>query len=120
MIEPQYIIGGLIGWVVAGALLLIEHAYFDSEQEETRYMLGAGALCIGMSVAGVIAGSALLVIIPWAVASSGLVIVVIQWYERKAEAGRTTAQKRGEIIGAAKGLTQEMIDRGNNPTRHHN
>lgn len=120
MIQPQYIIGCCIGWVLAAALLVVEHAYFDSEHEETRYMLGVGALCIGMSVAGIIADDVLFVIAPWVIASAGLVVVAIQWYERKTQAQARTAQKRGEVIGAAKGLTQEMIDRGNNTSRHQN
>ncbi len=100
------------GWLLTAALLIIEHLLWSKTTTETRYLLGGGAICAGCSLAGTIAESPLLAIGPWVIASGGLIILVLRWYEQQATHREHGAQKNGELIGAARGLTQEIIDSG--------
>lgn len=100
------------GWLATAALLIIEHLLWKETTTETRYLLGGGAICAGCSVAGAVADSPLLAVGPWVVASAGLLIVIWRWLERQAAEREQNAQKNGEVIGAARGLTQEIIDNG--------
>jgi hypothetical protein len=103
-------IGAIIaGWFTMAALIIIQHLLWKDTTRQTRYLLGAGALCASCTVAGIIADNALLAIAPWAIASAGLIILTIYWFEGKAEAAKRDAQKSGEIIGTAKGLRSELM-----------
>lgn len=100
------------GWLLTAALLVIEHLLWSETTTETRYLLGAGAICAGCTLAGLIAEDLLLAIGPWVVASPGLIIVAWRHVERQTTLREHSARKNGEIIGAARGLTQEIIDGG--------
>lgn len=108
------------GWLLTAALLVIFHLLFDDQVEEVRYILGAGAICTGCSLTGLLIDNPILTFGPWIVTSSGLVVIVMQWFERRARTRETNAQKSGEIVGIARGLTQEIIDRGNQEPRSRN
>ncbi len=108
------------GWLLTAALLIIEHLLWKNVSVVVRYMLGAGTLCTGCSVAGAILDNAILAIGPWVVASAGLVVVLMYWYDERAASLAKSATKRGEIVGTTKGLTQELIDRGSDRPRNQN
>lgn len=100
------------GVALTAALLIIEHLLWSDTRIETRYLLGTGAVCAGCTLAGLIAEDLLLAIGPWVVASPGLLIIAWRHSERQAAERERGARKNGEIIGAARGLTQEIIDSG--------
>lgn len=100
------------GWVTTACLLVIQHLLWANTSRQVRYLLGTGAVCMGCSVAGAILDDAVLAVMPWAIASAGLIILVIYWFEGQQHERERGAQKNGEIIGMAKGLSQDIIDRG--------
>lgn len=114
-------------WLLTAALLVVEHAYFKDQGRIIRYILGGTALCLGTTLAGVLANDPLLVVFPWVILSSGVVIIGLTWWERERETANQNGQRRGEVVGMARGLRQEltqaMIDRGeashgDDPTRN--
>jgi hypothetical protein len=105
-----YLPAFIAGWLFTLTLLIIFHLLWNDAIEEIRYGLGAGAICAGCALAGLIIDNELLTFGPAIITSSGLIIVLIQWLERRADERKAKAQKRGEVIGAAHGLTQEIID----------
>jgi hypothetical protein len=101
------------GWLLCLLLLIVFHLLFDGAIEEVRYGLGAGSICAGCALAGLIMDAPLLTFGPAIVTSSGLVIIAWQYAERRIKDHKTRAQRRGEIAGAARGmLTQDVIDAG--------
>lgn len=102
----------LAAWLLTLALLAIEHLLWRDAARTVRYLLGAGTICAGCSLAGLILDDALLVFGPWVVASAGMLIAVWTWIEERTQEQRKTVRRQGELIGAAKGLTQELIDHG--------
>lgn len=104
------------GWIVCLSLLIIFHLVWNEAAEEVRYALGAGAILIGCAIAGLILEQPMLVIAPPVIASAGLAIPLIQWFERDTVRRAKIAEKNGIIIGTAKGLrqelTQDLIDNG--------
>ena len=112
----------LAAWMISAALLAIEHVYFRTQPRLVRYILGTVTICLGTTFAGVLTDNATLAIVPWVVASSGVVVIGLYWNEDKAARDQANAQKRGEVVGMARGLhqalSQEMIDRGDDPTRN--
>jgi membrane protein implicated in regulation of membrane protease activity len=100
------------GWLLTLALLIIEHLLWNDAPRLVRYLLGAGTLCVGCALAGAILDNPLLAFGPWVIASAGLVIVLMTWYDERTARQQQHAQKRGEVIGATRGLTQELIDAG--------
>lgn len=96
------------GWLTTAAALIIQHLLWAETSRQTRYLLGGGALCAGCSAAGAVADNPLLAVAPWAIASAGLIILVVYWFEAQTEAAKQAAQKNGEIIGTAKGLRNEL------------
>jgi hypothetical protein len=101
------------GWLICVALLVIFHLVWRHAHRTVRYLLGAGAICTGCSVAGAIADSALLAFGPWIIASAGLSIALMTWLEEQSKTAKQNAQKNGEVIATAKGLKHELLnDRG--------
>jgi bacteriorhodopsin len=100
------------GWIATAALLALMHLLWKDAPREVRYLLGGGAICGGCSLTGLVLDQALLTFGPWVISSSGLLIVAWTVYDRHHESARKAAQKQGEIVGAARGLTQELIDAG--------
>lgn len=108
----------LAGWAFTLALLIIFHLLFDTASEEIRYCLGAGAICVGCALAGLILNAPLLTFGPAVITSSGLIIIVWQHVEQRVRAHKTSAERRGEVVGMARGLTQELIDQGGRRDAH--
>lgn len=108
----EYIAPFLAGWALTLLLLVICHLLWNDVAEEIRYTLGAGAICLGCALTGLILNQPLLIFGPTVVTSAGLVIPLIQHFERGADKARHSAQKNGEIIGMTRGLSQDLIDRG--------
>jgi hypothetical protein len=108
----EYIAPLLAGWIVCLSLVILFHLVWNDAAEEVRYALGAGAILIGCVIAGLLLDQAVLVVAPAFIASAGLIIPLIQHFERKADAAKKRAQKNGEIVGMARGLSQEIIDSG--------
>jgi membrane protein implicated in regulation of membrane protease activity len=104
--------GFLAGWLLTIALLAIEHLLWKEAPRVVRYLLGAGALCLGCSLTGLILDDVLLVFGPWCIASAGMAIAVWTWIEARTQEQRKAARRQGEIVGAARGLTQDLIDQG--------
>jgi hypothetical protein len=102
----------LAGWALTFVLLALEHLLWRDAPRIVRYLLGAGTICTGCSVTGLIIDDALLAFGPWVIASAGMLIAVWTWIEGRAEAQQRAARRQGEIVGAARGLTQDLIDRG--------
>jgi hypothetical protein len=100
----------LAGWLLTGAALIIEHLLWKTAPRLVRYLLGVGTVCTGCSVVGAILENLLLGIGPWVLASAGLVIVLMTWLDEQRAAREKHARTSGEIVGAARGLTQELID----------
>lgn len=96
------------GWLVTAALLTLQHLLWRETSRQTRYLLGTGAVCTGCSVAGAVLDDAVLAVMPWAIASAGLLILVLYWFEGQADAKARAAQQNGEIIGMARGLSREL------------
>lgn len=109
-------------WLLTFALLQIEHAMWSVIDFRLRYLLGMGTVCLGCLGAGLALDDPALAIVPAVLATSGLTVLINYASEARAEREKLTAQKQGEIIGMARGirrdLTQEAIDRGDDPTRN--
>lgn len=108
----EQIVAILIGWLIAASILIIQHLLWAGTSAQVRYLLGTGAICVGCSLTGAILENALLVIGPWAIASSGLVVLVIHWFEAEQVTKQRQARKTGELVGAARGLLQELNNDG--------
>jgi membrane protein implicated in regulation of membrane protease activity len=102
----------LAGWLLAVALLALEHLLWKDAPRTVRYLLGAGTICAGCSLTGLILDDVVLTFGPWAIASAGLVIVAWTWIEGRTQASARAARRQGELVGAARGLTQELIQGG--------
>jgi membrane protein implicated in regulation of membrane protease activity len=109
-----------IGWLVTFLLLIIEHMLWKDQPRLVRYLLGGGTICLGCSVAGAILESMLLGFGAWVIASAGLIVIYLTWQDQRTSKAKQAAAKRGEIIGATKGLTQEIIDGGGERSQHQN
>lgn len=101
-----------VTWLICALAFWIEHANWKDAPREVRYLLGGGTLCAGCSIAGALLNDVLLAILPWPIASAGLIVLLLMWLEGRDTKRAERAQRSGEIIGAARGLTQEMIDAG--------
>jgi membrane protein implicated in regulation of membrane protease activity len=108
------------GWLLTLTLLVIEHLVWKNTPRIVRYLLGAGTICTGCTLAGAVLDNAILAFGPWVIASAGLVVVLMTWQDERIARQQQHAQKRGEVIGAVKGLTQEIIDGGGERTKHQN
>lgn len=108
----------LAGWIVCAALLAVFHLLWKDAHRTIRYLLGAGAICIGCSIVGILLDDARMAFGPWIVASAGLIIALWTWGEEQAKKSRQNAQKNGELIATARGLTQDLIDRGGYSAEH--
>lgn len=106
----QFVPAFFVGWLLTMSLLVTFHQLWNDAIEEVRYGLGAGAICAGCSVAGLIIDSPILMFGPWVISSAGLVIVLIQWFERR-------TRRHGELTGIARGLSEELRDVAREP-RH--
>jgi membrane protein implicated in regulation of membrane protease activity len=104
----------LAGWVLTFVLLAIEHLLWKDTPRVVRYCLGAGTICTGCTLAGLLLDNPVLAFGPWTIASAGIITALWTWYDDRTQSAVKNAQKRGEIVGVAKGLTQEIIDRGPN------
>lgn len=103
----------LAGWLVCLALLIIFHLLWRHAHRIVRYMLGAGAICMGCTIAGAVLDDPVLTFGPWTIGSAGLLIALWTWLEDRTAEHTRKAQQRGEITGMARGiLTQDAIDRG--------
>lgn len=111
-----------LAWAATWALLQLEHAIWSGIDFRFRYVLGLGTVCLGCLGAGVALGNFALAIVPGVLATAGLPILISYANEEKAERDQAAAQRRGEIVGMARGLhkslSQESIDRGDDPTRN--
>jgi bacteriorhodopsin len=106
----EQIVAILIGWLITAAILVIQHLLWASTSAQVRYLLGTGAICVGCSLTGAILENPLLIIAPWAIASSGLVVLAIHWFEAEQVTKQRQARKTGELVGAARGLLKELQD----------
>jgi len=111
-----------LAWVAVWALLRLEHALWSGLDFRVRYVLGLGTVCLGCLGAGVAIGDIALAIVPGVLATAGLPILLAYAREDKNKRDQDDAQRRGEVVGMAralhKSLSQEMIDRGDDPTRN--
>lgn len=100
----------LAGWIVTAALLAIEHLLWRDTPRLVRYLLGGGTLCVGCTIAGALLDNVYLAVGPWFIGSAGLIVVLMTWYDGHAVTRMAAARRTGEIVGAARGLTQELGD----------
>jgi len=111
-----------LAWLATWALLQLEHALWRDIDFRLRYILGLGTVCLGCLGAGVALGNVALAIVPGLLATAGLTILLSYINEDKAARDRAAAQRRGEVVGMARGihkaLTQEAIDSGGDETRN--
>lgn len=111
-----------LAWLATCALLQLEHALWKAIDFRLRYLLGMGTVCLGCLGAGVALDSVALAIVPGVLATSGLTVLLSYASEAKAERDKVAAQRRGEVVGMALGvrktLSQETIDRGDDPTHN--
>jgi membrane protein implicated in regulation of membrane protease activity len=110
----------IAGWLLTLVMLAVEHLLWKDTPRVVRYCLGAGTICAGCSLAGLLLDDPILAFGPWCIASAGVLTAAWTWYDDRAATQAKTAQKRGEIVGAARGLTQELIDRGSERPRPQN
>jgi len=108
----------LAGWVLTFVLLAIEHLLWKDAPRVVRYCLGAGTICTGCTLTGLLLDNPILAFGPWCIASAGVLTAAWTWYDDRAKATLKTAQKRGEVVGITRGLTQEAIDRGSDRSRN--
>lgn len=102
----------IAGWLLTLVLLAVEHLLWKDAPRVVRYCLGAGTICAGCTLTGVLLDNPIIAFGPWVIASAGVATAGWTWYDDHSAAKARSAQKRGEIVGAARGLTQELIDRG--------
>lgn len=111
-----------LAWLAVWALLQFEHSRWANLDFRIRYILGMGTVCIGCLGAGIVLGNAALAIVPGVLATAGLPILLSYAKEDETEKSKKAAQSRGEVLGRASALrdvlTQERIDRGDDPTRN--
>jgi uncharacterized membrane protein YfcA len=111
-----------VAWIAVWAVLQLEHAMWSGVDFRLRYILGLGTVCAGCLGAGIALDDVALAVVPGVLATAGLPILLSYAREEKAAHDQQAAQKRGEVVGMAKGLhkalTQELIDRGDDPTRN--
>lgn len=107
---PAYLAGALI----CLGLLVIFHLVWKNAHRTIRYILGAGAICAGCTVAGIILDNADLAFGPWIVAFMGLAIALWTWLEERIEKGKQSAQENGELIGMAQWQIRDLKERGGN------
>jgi len=109
-----------LAWFAVWALLQLEHALWKTIDFRLRYIPGLGTVCLGCLGAGVALNNAALAVVPGLLATAGLTILLSYANESKAERDRAAAQRRGEVVGMARGihkaLTQEAIDHGGDET----
>lgn len=108
------------GWLICLCLLSIFHLLWKHAHRTVRYLLGGGAICAGCAMAGAILDMPVLMFGPGCIASAGLIIALWTWIEERTDKKLKSAQKNGEIIGATRGLTQEIIDSGSHSPRSQN
>lgn len=111
-----------LAWLATCALLQLEHKLWSTIDFRLRYLLGMGTVCLGCLGAGVALNNAALAIVPGLIATAGLTILISYANEEKAARDQAAAQRRGEVVGMARGihkaLTQEQIDHGGDETRN--
>jgi uncharacterized membrane protein YfcA len=111
-----------VAWIAVWVVLQLEHAMWSGVDFRLRYILGLGTVCAGCLGAGIALDDVALAVVPGVLATAGLPILLSYAREEKAAHDQQAAQKRGEVVGLAKGLhkalTQELIDRGDDPTRN--
>ncbi len=111
-----------VAWLLVFISLQLEHARWSAIDFRLRYILGMGTVCMGCLIAGAMLGDPLLAIVPGLLATAGLGVLKSYADEDRADRDRRAAEKRGEIFGRAQiirdVLTQERIDRGDDPTRN--
>lgn len=103
------------GWLLTVALLAVEHLLWKDAPLVVRYCLGAGTICTGCSLAGLILNDPVLAFGPWVIASAGVLTAGWTWYDDRTKEHVKKAQRSGEIVAAARGLTQDLIDQGGRP-----
>lgn len=103
-------------WALVFALMQVAHVYWRDLDFRVRYVIGTAICCAGMTIAGLLLADALLMIVPWALTSAGATVLINYHVEAKRRERERAAQRHGEIVGAARGLTQEIIDRGSRGT----
>lgn len=115
-----------IGWVIAGALLLLLHVgMWDKPwrlKEPYTYIVGVATLMCGWIAWGITATGPITPIDAVAnliaVSASGSVIAIAYYVRDRLDKRDARAQAQGELLGRARSirthLTQEMIDRGEN------
>jgi hypothetical protein len=109
-----------IGWALSAALLIAEHIALWSLpwrlKEPWSYVVGVGTLGVGWIAWALTASGPISPIDAVAsvgvICSSGVVILLAYYVRGRLGQTREAAQQTGEIIGAAKGLTQALIDGG--------
>lgn len=111
-----------LAWFTVWALLQLEHALWSEIDFRLRYVMGLGTVCLGCLGAGIALGDVALAIVPGLLATAGLPILLSYVNEDKARRDQDAAQRRGEVVGMARGihkaLSQETIDRGDDPSRN--
>ena len=109
-------------WISVLIALQWAHARWAHVDFRIRYVLGMGIVCGGCLFAGALLSDPLLAVVPGLLATAGAGILKSYADEDKAARDQANAQKRGEVVGMARGLhqalSQEMIDRGDDPTRN--
>lgn len=97
-------------WALAFALYQLAHALGKNLDFRIRYVIGAAVLCLVSSIAGLLLGDALLMVIPWVLASAGATVLINYYFEGK-RAERDAAERRnGELVGRLGNITQDLID----------
>ncbi len=111
-----------LAWIAVWALLQFEHTRWSAIDFRFRYLMGMGTVCLGCIGAGIAMGNLALAVVPGVLATAGLPILLSYANEEKSERDQAAAQRRGEVVGMARGihkaLSQETIDRGDDPSRN--
>jgi CHASE2 domain-containing sensor protein len=111
-----------IAWIAVWAVLQLEHALWSGVDFKWRYIMGLGTACLGCAAVGIAMSDLALIIVPSALATAGLPILLTYAHEAHDQRKQEAAQKRGELAGMARGihkaLSQEAIDRGDDPSRN--
>jgi hypothetical protein len=121
-----------IGWLAASLALIAEHIALLRQPWQltppATYIVGVLTILGGCAIWALIEPASvepLLALLAFAVISmgSGAWVLLLYWLDERSARARTQAARTAEIVGAAKGLTQEIIDRGSrgkDPSRHDN